>query len=204
MHIPTPEELRRLRKKAGLSQRELAKLAGVSQSLIAKIERGEINPRVNTLEKILKAIYSRLGDKQGTAKEYMNYPVITVNTKTPLREIVSIMDKYGISQIPVVDNEGKPVGTVYETTILRIIISRDKDIEKLKAEDIMEDPLPTITENASLNTILHLLAEYPAVLVMDKNGIKGIITKIDIIRKMVGVDSQKWAPVETQGSLIGE
>lgn len=196
MYIPTPEELRRLRKKARLSQRELAKLAGVSQSLIAKIERGEINPRVNTLEKILRAIYSRLEDKQGTAREYMNYPVITVNIKTPLREIVSIMDKYGISQIPVVDNEGKPVGTVYETTILRIIVSGDKNIEKIKAEDIMEDPLPTITENASLNTILHLLAEYPAVLVMDKNGIKGIITKIDIIRKMVGISSQKWGPVE--------
>lgn len=200
MHIPTPEEIRRLRKKAGLSQRELAKLAGVSQSLIAKIEKGEINPRVSTLEKILRALYSRLETKQRTAKDYMNYPVVTIKPETPIKDIVLIMDKYGISQIPVVDDQGKPIGTVYETTILRIILSGKKNIEKLRAKDIMEDPLPALTEDASLNTILHLLTEYPAVLVIDKNGIKGIITKIDIIRRMIGVEETKWSPVETRGS----
>ncbi len=199
MYIPSPEELRRLRKKAGLSQRELAKLAGVSQSLIAKIERGEVNPRVSTLEKIVTAIYNRIKEKK-RAKEYMNSPVITVTRKTPICEIVNIMDKYGISQIPVVDENGLPIGTVYETSILKLIIS-GIDISKLKAEDVMEDPLPTISEDASLTTILHLLAEYPAVLVVDKKGVKGIITKIDIIKRMVNTGQQEWAPEETEGSF---
>jgi len=38
------EALVRLRKRLGLSQRELARISGVSQSLISKIERGKINP----------------------------------------------------------------------------------------------------------------------------------------------------------------
>ncbi len=199
MYIPSPEELRRLRKKAGLSQRELAKLAGVSQSLIAKIERGEVNPRVSTLEKIVNAIYNRIKEKK-RAKEYMNSPVITVTRSTPINEIVNIMDKHGISQIPVVDENGLPIGTVYETSILKLIIS-GIDINKLKAEDVMEDPLPTISEDASLTTILHLLAEYPAVLVVNKKGVKGIITKIDIIKRMVHQNQQEWAPEETEGSF---
>ncbi|MBI2079314.1 helix-turn-helix domain-containing protein, partial [Candidatus Micrarchaeota archaeon] len=33
-----------LRRKLGITQKELAKLAGVSQSLIAKIEMGKIDP----------------------------------------------------------------------------------------------------------------------------------------------------------------
>ncbi|HIQ55845.1 MAG TPA: helix-turn-helix domain-containing protein, partial [Pyrodictium sp.] len=54
MRIPTPEELRKLRLKAKLTQRELAKRAGVSQSLIARLERGQVNVRLSTLQRILE------------------------------------------------------------------------------------------------------------------------------------------------------
>jgi predicted transcriptional regulator len=45
--------LRIARKKAGLSQRELAARAGVPQSTIARIETGEIDPRNSTLDRVL-------------------------------------------------------------------------------------------------------------------------------------------------------
>ncbi|MFZ8855537.1 MAG: helix-turn-helix domain-containing protein, partial [Thermofilaceae archaeon] len=57
MPIPTPEELRMLRLKAGLTQAEVARRAGVSQSLIARIESGNVNPRVSTLMRIYQAIH---------------------------------------------------------------------------------------------------------------------------------------------------
>src|SRR2546423_2773389 len=43
------------RRRAGLSQRELAARAGTSQSAIARIERGRQIPSVETLQRILKA-----------------------------------------------------------------------------------------------------------------------------------------------------
>ena len=182
MHIPSPEELRRLRKKAGLSQRELARLAGVSQSLIAKIEKGEVNPRISTLIRILRVLDE--SRKEESVSKYMHTPVITVKPGTLVCDIVEIMDRYGISQVPVVNDENRPIGTVYETTIMKTLITH-KNISHLRAIDIMEDPLPTVTENASIRTVMQLLIDYPAVLVVDRSGVKGIVTKIDVIKRIV-------------------
>lgn len=47
--------LRHARRRAGLTQRGLAELAGVKQPLIARIESGAGEPRVETMERLLKA-----------------------------------------------------------------------------------------------------------------------------------------------------
>ncbi len=47
--------LRRARRRTGLTQRGLAELAGVKQPLIARIESGTGEPRVGTMERLLKA-----------------------------------------------------------------------------------------------------------------------------------------------------
>lgn len=46
--------LRHARRSAGLSQRELAERAGVPQSTVARIEGGDVDPRVSTLAKLLQ------------------------------------------------------------------------------------------------------------------------------------------------------
>ena len=43
------------RRRAGLSQRALARAAGVPQSTVARIETGQLAPRFDTLERILRA-----------------------------------------------------------------------------------------------------------------------------------------------------
>ena len=47
--------VREARRRAQLTQRELAKRAGIPQETIARIERGRANPRVNTLDRLLAA-----------------------------------------------------------------------------------------------------------------------------------------------------
>ena len=47
--------LRYVRRKASLSQRELAKRAGTTQATISRIEEGLISPRFETLERLLDA-----------------------------------------------------------------------------------------------------------------------------------------------------
>jgi transcriptional regulator with XRE-family HTH domain len=50
------QALREMRQHAGLSQRELAERIGSTQSAVARMERGEAEPKFCTLEKISAAL----------------------------------------------------------------------------------------------------------------------------------------------------
>jgi predicted transcriptional regulator len=54
------ELLRRARRKAGISQRDLARRAQVPQSTIGRIEAGAIDPRMSTMTNLLQACGYRL------------------------------------------------------------------------------------------------------------------------------------------------
>lgn len=49
-------EIRALREKKGLSQRELAERVGTTQSAIARLEAGNISPSLPTLDKVAAAL----------------------------------------------------------------------------------------------------------------------------------------------------
>ena len=49
-------EIRALREKKGLSQRELAERVGTTQSAIARLEAGKVSPSLPTLDKIATAL----------------------------------------------------------------------------------------------------------------------------------------------------
>lgn len=52
--MKTARLLRQARRRAGLTQRELARRAGVAQPAIARIERGRVTPSVATLDQLLR------------------------------------------------------------------------------------------------------------------------------------------------------
>jgi transcriptional regulator with XRE-family HTH domain len=54
MSLPS-RVLRHARRRAGLTQRALAALSGIPQETIARIEAGRTDPRVGTLDRLLKA-----------------------------------------------------------------------------------------------------------------------------------------------------
>lgn len=47
--------VRYARRRSGLTQRELAARAGIPQETIARIEKGRVDPRVGTLDRLLEA-----------------------------------------------------------------------------------------------------------------------------------------------------
>ena len=187
--LPTPEDIKKLRKKVGLTQTELAKLAGVSQSLIARIEKGTVDPRLSTLRRIIEAIklVEMRAKKAKSAKDVMYSPVITIKSSEKVKKAIELMEKYAISQLPVVNDNGVPVGSITESTVLKKLLSGEPEkILKLKVEEIMEESFPTITPSTNIKDIQQLiLKKYPAVLVTEKGKIVGIITKIDLITKAV-------------------
>ena len=53
-------EIRALRERKGLSQRQLAELVGTTQSAIARLEGGRISPSLPTLDRIANALDAEL------------------------------------------------------------------------------------------------------------------------------------------------
>jgi transcriptional regulator with XRE-family HTH domain len=53
--MDTASELRMARRRAGLSQRDLAARAGVPQPTVARIESRAVSPRVETFDRLLAA-----------------------------------------------------------------------------------------------------------------------------------------------------
>ncbi len=174
-------EIKDIRKKIGFTQTQLAKKANVSQSLIAKIESNRIDPTYSNVMKIFNALNELVNNKDIKAEEVMQKDLIVIDPDSSLKDCISRMSKYGISQLPVI--KGKNVlGYVSEGLLLeKLINSKDKDFA---IKDVMHDSPPIVSRNSSLNMVSHLLKYFPMVLVSDNGEVKGIITKADVIRKV--------------------
>lgn len=186
MPIPSPEELRLLRIRAGLTQAELAERAGVSQSLIARIESGKVNPRVSTLVRIYQALEEFM-EEELTACEVMSSPVVHVLPSASLLEVARLMWEKGFSQLPVLDEEGSEnLGTVFDDDVLRAFIRENARASMLTAADVMSDPLSIVSCSTKVRSIARMLGRgLPAVLVEDEMKIVGIITKSDIAKLLL-------------------
>ena len=60
LHFDMPKMLVAARKRAGLSQQQLADLSGVGQSEISRIENGQGNPTLDTLDRIVGPLRMRV------------------------------------------------------------------------------------------------------------------------------------------------
>ncbi|MCD6341941.1 MAG: CBS domain-containing protein [Thaumarchaeota archaeon] len=173
--------LSEIRRRAGLTQKELARLSGVSQSLISKIEQGKINPSYEAVKRILQAIESVRAERSRNliARDICTRKVISVDVSDSLGKAISLMRKYGISQLPVF-NRGKLVGSISESTVVKKL-QKIKSL-KIAVGTIMDEVFPTIPEETSLDLLREIFQEYPAVLLQRNGEITGIVTRADLFK----------------------
>ncbi|HIJ11522.1 TPA: CBS domain-containing protein [Candidatus Woesearchaeota archaeon] len=176
-------EIKRLRKKFHLNQKELADLAHVSQSLIAKIEAGKVEPTFSKAMQIFTALETCREKEEIKASSLMHRKVVFVDYNNSFKDIIAKMKKHGISQMPVLRRENV-CGLITESKLLQEMMDHPTSISEKKAEEIMDDAPPIITPKAGIHTVLELLREYPIVLVAEKGDVKGIISKADLLGKI--------------------
>ncbi len=180
--LPRSEDIKKLRKEASLTQVELAKRAKVSQSLIARIESGTVDPRVSTLRRILEVITESYTGKSPrvTVSQVMRSPVISVEASDSVRTAIELMEKDSVSQLPVMKGDAI-VGTVSETTVVRHL-SSGENVFNSRVNEIMDESLAVVPSSTGVDEAYELMSRgYPAVLVVDRGKIIGIVTKIDLI-----------------------
>jgi len=173
--LATGTSLKKLRTEAGLTQKRLAELVGISQAHIAKIEQGKVDPRLSTINKILAVLTE---GRKMKCKDMMTEGVLFAKPSNSILKVSEVMVRHAISQMPVL-NGSRVVGTITEEGIIRNLSA---DIAEEKVQKIMDPPLPTVSEETSVNAIRPLLERHQGVLVTRGKEFVGIITRSDLLK----------------------
>jgi predicted transcriptional regulator len=174
MELPTPQDLRQRRKSLDLTQSSLAESAGVSQPLIARIEGGDVDPRLSTLRRIVEALDEAEGSVR-RAESLMQTNVVTISPDSSVREAISLMIDAGYSQLPVV-RDGRPQGLISNSDIRH----SDEDAADLPVAEVMQESITTVEPGATVDEIDAYLDHHDAVMVVERGELLGIVTEADL------------------------
>lgn len=178
MELPTPADLRELRTELDLTQSELADRADVSQPLIARIEGGDVDPRLSTLRRIVNALEAAEGSVV-RASDLMHEEVISVDPDQTISDAVSLMEQEAYSQLPVLQ-DGVPVGSISQGDLVTL----DEGAREDPIREHMAESFPTVSKDATLDELTSLLDHYKAVMVTEDGDTVGIITEADVTSRL--------------------
>ena len=116
------------------------------------------------------------------------YSTTYLQAEDSLREGLYIMKESGYTAVPVIDEEGKYVGTVTEGDFLWHILNQGEEIlDSLKVREIIKQGwnLASTDEEAEGDLINRALQQNFVPMVDDRNCYIGIITRRDIIQNIL-------------------
>ena len=107
----------------------------------------------------------------------------TVSKSAPVSDAILVMNREGIDQIPVTENENF-VGSVSSSSLLEKII-QDPQLQSKQVGDIMDKPMLFVAPDSTLDVLSSLLnKDNKAVLVRDAQEKVHIITQHDVLKAM--------------------
>lgn len=143
-----------------------------------------------------------------TVGDVMTKTVVTVTPDADFKEIVTAMELWKVTAIPVIEGEGRVVGIVSEADLLPKEEFREHrpglieqmrhpvDTAKagsLRAEELMTSPAVTIRPDATLPQTARLMADrrIKRLPVVDADGtLKGIISRADLLKIFLRSDDE--------------
>lgn len=112
---------------------------------------------------------------------HRNQKLITVEASATINDALNIMNKYGISQMPV-KSADKFVGSLNDSVLFNKLFA-DPSLKSKPVSDLMQAPFPMVSEQAPMEEISKMInKENNAVLMTDLGGDVHIITKHDLIQ----------------------
>ncbi len=120
------------------------------------------------------------------AREVMDSQIVTANRKTTGRDIAIQLLAELESGMPVVGSNQQPIGVVTEFDILRAM-QDGKELDRVKAEEIMSAPPLVVEEETSINEVLTLMRKYRilSVPVVQEGILVGMIFRRTLLKHLV-------------------
>jgi cystathionine beta-synthase len=114
-------------------------------------------------------------------ESHQHLPLVTANESDLAKNAFALMEKHGISQMPVVNDNGDFTGSLNDNQTLSLLL-KDGGIGTKIVSEIMSVPFPEVQYNDNVEIVSKFITqENPAVLVKDLMGVIHILTKNDII-----------------------
>ncbi|HZD11249.1 MAG TPA: cystathionine beta-synthase [Candidatus Binatia bacterium] len=109
--------------------------------------------------------------------------LITARASDRLTDVVGLLKKHGVSQLPVVDDEGQLLGLVREIDLLKHMLTAGHKHERDETiEGMIDRSVPVVQPNTPLETLMGIFSERRAVVITTNgNKVYGILTQIDLL-----------------------
>jgi cystathionine beta-synthase len=111
-------------------------------------------------------------------------PVVSVSAREKVRQAIDRLQEHGISQAPVVRDEGLDVtsivGSIRERGLLDRIF-RDPDALQADVAEVMGPPLPMVEVDDAVDVAVESFQHAPAVLVAKGGTVVGVLTRSDLL-----------------------
>ncbi|MEI8135544.1 MAG: cysteine synthase [bacterium] len=107
-------------------------------------------------------------------------PLLSVAPHDTMRDAILKMDEHAVSQLPVIDSEGKSVGSVRESRLMARALDSREVLDKPIIE-FMEASLPILEESEDAKKAVTMLKDSPAILIEEFGRIVGIVTRHDVL-----------------------
>ncbi|HIE11197.1 MAG TPA: CBS domain-containing protein [Kiritimatiellae bacterium] len=119
------------------------------------------------------------------AREIMTRTVITATAGMPLTEVISLLLRWHISGLPVVDDEGRVTGIISEHDLVNLAM--DGNAEDTTVEEVMTRQVVSFPPDAPIADIARCFSErrLRRVPIVEEGRLVGIISRRDILRELL-------------------
>ncbi|GLW50320.1 hypothetical protein Stsp02_59810 [Streptomyces sp. NBRC 14336] len=134
--------------------------------------------------------------------DVMTHTVVAVGSEAPFKEIVSLLDEWKVSALPVLAGEGRVVGVVSEADLLLKEEFRDTEegdladrvkAGRVTAGDLMSTPAVTVHADATLAEAARIMARrhVKRLPVVDGVGLlQGVVSRSDLLKVFLRTDQE--------------
>jgi cystathionine beta-synthase len=111
--------------------------------------------------------------------------VVSVAPAAAVRQALTLMNTWGVSQIPVLEN-GQSVGGLIEGTLMTKALAQPALLDRPVSE-VMDPPFPEVEATTPTDRVGAMLTrENPAALVRKDGKLVGIVSRYDVLQQLIG------------------
>ncbi|WP_089107807.1 CBS domain-containing protein [Streptomyces hyaluromycini] len=151
--------------------------------------------------------------KPHTVSDVMTRTVATIGRNAPFKDVVTLMEEWKVSALPVLEGEGRVIGVVSEADLLPKEEFRDSDPDRfvqrqrlddlakagaVTAEEVMSTPAVTVHPNATLAQAARIMAQRKVKrlpVVNDEGMLEGVVSRSDLLKIFLRGDEELAAEV---------